>query len=192
MPCKWRLTWRHKQLTGREMASCLLLLLAQGYGSGVAAAQRWRGGGAAGPCSSSDIDAAQMRRGSRLVPLVLDGLLLFVERLLLAGGAEGREGRRWLLGGVLVGAARCWHARKGGKGTSGFAWRTRGRRRWSCGRRSGARVQALSILAAVGVGCLIAGEREEGWVHLAFCGCWGKITKRRREGHVRREGDRKS
>ena len=39
-------------------------------------------------------------------------MLLFVERLLLAGGAEGREGRRWLLGGVLVGAARCWHRAK--------------------------------------------------------------------------------
>jgi len=31
-------------------------------------------------------------------------------------------------------------------------------------------VQALGILAAVGVGCLIAGEREEGWVHLAVVG----------------------
>ena len=57
MSCKWRLAWRHKQLTGREMANRLLLLLAQGYGSGVATAQRWGGGGAAGPCSSSDVDA---------------------------------------------------------------------------------------------------------------------------------------
>jgi len=57
---------------------------------------------------------------------------------------------------------------------------------------TGGREEGWVHLAAVSVGYLVAGEREDSWVHLGFCGCRGKITKRRREGHVRREGDRKS